>query len=39
MNEHPQPLTQATLYARVSSDRHNVDLPGCTQLQDIGSLP
>lgn len=36
--KHPQPLAQAVLCARVSSDRHNVDLPVWTQLQDIGSL-
>ena len=33
--KHPQPLTPAALYARVSSDRQDVDLSAAAQLRAL----
>ena len=35
MKKHPQPLTPAALYARVSSDRQDVDLSVAAQLRAL----
>ena len=35
MKKHPQPLTPAPLYARVSSDRQDVDLSVSAQLRAL----
>ena len=35
MKKHPQPLTPAALYARVSSDRQDVDLSVVAQLRAL----
>ena len=35
MKKHLQPLTPAALYARVSSDRQDVDLSVSTRLDEI----
>ena len=37
MKKHPQPLTPAALYARVSSDRQDVDLSVAAQLRALRS--
>ena len=39
MKRHPQQLTPAALYARVSSDRQGVDLSVTTQLRASGTTP
>ena len=36
MKKHLQPLTPAALYARVSSDRQDVDLPVAAHLPRLG---
>ena len=38
MTKQLQPLTPAALYARVSSDRQEVDLPVAAQLRALGDF-
>ena len=39
MKKHLQPLTPAALYARVSSDRQDVDLSVSAQLRALRTTP